>query len=219
MVERAGIERVGFLTITPADHVTERAEWQRRFNSFATHWMRHRYPDWMRVVERQRSGRIHAHLLVVLDADIRTGFDFEAIAARDYSSASPALRAEWKALRGSLPRFGFGRHELMPIKSTASGMANYVGKYIGKHLDARSETDKGWRLVSYGTEARVARTRFSWAQQGASWRRGCARLADMVAASKGIPAGRLTETGLGYVLGKRGAYDWRETIAALGRAE
>ena len=34
--------------------------------------------------------RIHFHLVVVLEADIRTGFDFEALKRADYRSASPA---------------------------------------------------------------------------------------------------------------------------------
>src|SRR5688572_11685509 len=221
MVERNGLERVGFLTVTPPDHVTDRAEWQRRWNSLATNVLRSRYPDWMRVVERMYSGRIHAHCLVALDVDIRTGFDFAAVRSGDYRSASPALRAEWTFLRSTLPQYGFGRHELLPIRETSSAMASYVGKYIGKHLDARSHEDKGWRLVAYGSPARVARTRFSWAmqQRAYEWRLGCRSLAAMVEQSKGLRAGTLTATGLGYVLGKRWAYEWRETIAALGSSE
>ncbi|HZL95419.1 MAG TPA: hypothetical protein VFB99_17315 [Vicinamibacterales bacterium] len=219
MVERHGLERVGFLTVTPPDLVTDRVEWQRRWNSFATHYLRERFPDWLRVVERMKSGRIHAHCLVAVGFDLRTGFDFEAAGRRDYRSASAQLRELWSELRVTVPRYGFGRHELLPIKSTSSGMANYVGKYIGKHLDGRSEDDKGWRLVAYGSAARVARTRFSWAQQGVAWRRGCQRLADMVGASRGLQAGTLRAAGLSYALGKRWAYEWRDVIAELGAAE
>jgi hypothetical protein len=120
-----------------------------------------------------------------------------------------------------VPRYGFGRHELMPIRTTSSGMANYVGKYIGKHLEGRKETDKGWRLVAYGSPARVARTRFSWAmqQRAYQWRLGCRALAGMVEDSRGLRRGSVSSTGLAYVLGKRWAYEWRETIAALGEAE
>ena len=216
MVDRHGLERVGFLTVTPPDHVTERAEWQRRWNSLASGVLRRRYPDWMRVVERMYSGRIHAHCLVALDVDIRTGFDFAAVGRGDYRSASPALRAEWTFLRSTLPRYGFGRHELLPIRETGKAMTSYVGKYIGKHLQGRAAEDKGWRLVAYGSPARVARTRFSWALQGADWRRGCAALAAMVAESRGLQAGTLLQPkGLAMVLGPRWAYEWRDTIRAL----
>lgn len=220
MAERHGLERLGFLTVTPPDHVTDRAEWQRRWNSLATHVLRPRYRDWMRVVERMKSGRIHAHCLVALEVDIRTGFDFAAVRVGDYGSASPELRAEWRYLRTTLPRYGFGRHELLPIRDTSSAIAGYVGKYIGKHLQGRKESDKGWRLVAYGSPARVARTRFSWATEGgAAWRAGCRALAGMVEASRGLRPGSLTSEGLGYVLGPRWSYEWRDTIRALGAAE
>ena len=216
LVERHGLAKLGFLTVTPPDHCTDRAEWQRRWNSFATNVLRRRYPDWLRVVERMGSRRIHAHCLVALPFDVRTGFDFEAVSKGDYRSASSDLRAEWRFLRDTLPRYGFGRHELMPIRTTGDAMGAYVGKYIGKHLEQRPETDKGWRLVAYGSPARVARTRFSWATQGLAWRLGCAAFSDMIAASKGLQAGSLRQHGMAAVLGKRWAYEWRETILALG---
>jgi len=72
-----------------------------------------------------------------------TGCDFTAIATRDYRSASAALKSEWEFWRETAPRYGFGRTELMPIKSTAEGISKYVGKYIAKHIDARIEKDKG----------------------------------------------------------------------------
>ena len=107
----------------------------------------------------------------------------------------------------------------MPIRTTADAMGSYIGKYLGKHLQARPDTDKGWRLVAYGSPARVARTRFSWAQSGAAWRRGCARFADMIAESKGLQAGTLTTGMLALVLGRRWAYEWRDLITQLGAAE
>jgi hypothetical protein len=69
---------------------------------------------------------------VVLDADIRTGLDFAAVAMRDYRTAPAALKSEWAFWRETAPRYGFGRTELLPIKSTAEGFSKYVGKYIAK---------------------------------------------------------------------------------------
>ena len=61
-----GIERLGFLTLTFADHVTDAREAQRRFHSLATHVLNTRYrARWIRVLERHESGRIHYHLIVV----------------------------------------------------------------------------------------------------------------------------------------------------------
>src|SRR5215831_1770720 len=65
-----GVERLGFLTLTFADHVTCVKEAQRRFNSLSTHVLRKRYLKAIAIVERQQSRRIHYHLVVVLQNDI-----------------------------------------------------------------------------------------------------------------------------------------------------
>lgn len=160
--ERFGLNRLGFLTLTFRDHVTDIREAQRRFNSLRTNVLAERYAASIAVVERQKSGRIHFHLLVVLADDIRTGFDFAAIAAQDYRSANAALRAEWSFWRSTSPKYRFGRTELLPVKSTAEGIAKYVGKYIAKHMEARDTRDKGARLVRYTADARQVGTRFAW---------------------------------------------------------
>jgi hypothetical protein len=162
LASRFTLERLGFLTLTFRDHVTDIKEAQRRFNSLRGHVLAERYPASIAVVERQKSGRIHFHLLVVMGSDIRTGFDFAAIANQDYASANPALRAEWGFWRRTAHKFGFGRTELLPVKSTADGIAKYVGKYIAKHIEARDPRDKGARLVRYTADARQVGTRFAW---------------------------------------------------------
>ncbi|HEY3853543.1 MAG TPA: hypothetical protein VGO67_04025 [Verrucomicrobiae bacterium] len=149
LVEQFGIERLGFLTLTFSDHVTAIKEASRRFNNLNRRVLKGRYKRIVAVPERQKSGRLHFHCLVVLDADIRTGLDFEAVARRDYHTASAALKSEWSFWLETAPRYGFGRTELLPIKSTAEGISKYVGKYIAKHIDARIEADKGARLVRY----------------------------------------------------------------------
>ena len=94
LAERYGLESLGFLTLTFRQHITCPKEAQRRLNSLLTHVIKPRYREYVGVMERQKSGRIHYHLLVVLGTDIRTGFDFDALTRRDYSSASDDLRAE-----------------------------------------------------------------------------------------------------------------------------
>jgi hypothetical protein len=149
LVEQFGIERLGFLTLTFADHVVEIKEASRRFNNLNRRVLKARYKRIVAVPERQKSGRLHFHCLSVLDTDIRTGLDFVAIARRDYRTASAALKSEWAFWLETAPRYGFGRTELLPIKSTAEGISKYVGKYIAKHIDARIQKDKGARLVRY----------------------------------------------------------------------
>lgn len=172
MVQQYGVERVGFLTLTFRDHVTDIREAQRRYRSLQTHILAGRYADAVCVVERQKSGRIHFHLLVALSVDIRTGFDFEAVNRSDYRSANSWLRSEWAFWRRTAPLYGFGRTELMPVKSTVEGIAKYVGKYIAKHIDSRREDDKGARLVRYSNGARRCGSRFAWTgAKSKLWRR------------------------------------------------
>jgi hypothetical protein len=99
------------------------------------------------VVQRHQDNRIHFHLVVVMARDIRTGFDFDAVRRRDYSSASAYLKAEWKFLRELLPEYQFGRHELLPVKNP-QGFGMYVARYVGRSLHTRAD-DKGARLVRF----------------------------------------------------------------------
>lgn len=176
-VRRFGIQRCGFLTLTFPDQVEDFREAQARFNSLATDYLRKRFGDYVCVVETQKSGRIHYHLLVTCRGDIRTGFDFEAIKRRDYRSASDYLRGLWSDLRETMPKFGFGRSELLPIRTTAGGIANYVGKYLGKAITFRREDMGKARLVRYSQGWRVANAQFAWAGGKApQWRAGLERI-------------------------------------------
>jgi len=171
-VERFGIEHVGFLTLTFADHVVDPKEAQRRLHSLITHVISKRYKAWIVVFERMKSGRIHFHLLVALSKDIRSGADFAAFERECYSSANDALRDEWAFWRATSTRYGFGRTELLPVKSNAEGVGRYVGKYIGKHVKQRELRDKGSRMIRYGGNfPRSSSARFQFNSEGArQWR-------------------------------------------------
>jgi len=181
LARQFGIERLGFFTLTFADLVLDLAEANRRFNSLNTNVLKGRYCRAVAVPERQKSGRVHFHLLVVLGADIRTGCDFEAFERGDYRSANKALRSEWAFWRKTAPLYGFGRHELLPVKSNSEGIARYVGKYISKHVRERVLTDKGARLVRYigfGPGERKASCRLAWNTDNAwLWRHKLAAFA------------------------------------------
>lgn len=211
--DKFGLENLGFLTLTFRDHVTDVKEAQRRLNSLTSNVLRGRYRYYIRVMERQKSGRIHYHLLVVLDGDIRTGFDFIACAKGDYRSANKRLRDEWLFWRKTAPKYGFGRTELLPIKSNSEGIARYVGKYIGKHFESRQIQDKGARLVEYSRGSRVASTRMQFVSAGsAEWRRKVGIFCYYISETMGCEP---SFEGLRSVLGPRWAYQWREFIAAL----
>jgi hypothetical protein len=214
-VERHGLEKVGFLTLTFADHVLDPKEGQRRFNSLASNVLNDRYRGWIRVFERQKSGRIHYHLLVALDVDVRTGCDFDEIAQGDYRTAPASLRREWAFWRSTAKRYRFGRTELLPIRTTVQAAARYVGKYIGKHMGARQEWDKGVRLVAYSRGSQSASTRFAWATEGREWRRGVDALARIEAARFRVDIETLKADGLSSVIGKRWGWDKRELVWLL----
>ena len=214
MAEKHGLERLGFLTLTFADHVLCPKESQRRLKSLRTHVLSQRYQDFIRVFERQKSGRIHYHLLVALTEDIRTGFDFQAAERKDYTSAGNALRSEWAFWRCTAPSYRFGRTELLPVKSTAEGIGRYVGKYISKHIDARETSDKGVRLVEYSSGARMATSRYAFVSEGsAAWRRKLAVFAESVGRAHGDP--RRSFVMLSDRLGPSWAYKFRDFIMSL----
>jgi hypothetical protein len=214
LVERHGLCSVGFFTLTFADLVLSPREAQRRFNSLATHVLRPRYPAFVRVLERQRSGRLHHHVLLALPFDARTGVDFEAFGRGDYRSAPAELRSEWVFWRLTAKKYGFGRTELLPVKSTAEGIGRYVGKYIGKHVSQREERDRGVRLVEYSRGARMATTKFAWvSDNAASWRRKVEVFACMVAAQRRLD--HIEFEDLSKYLGSGWAYHHRTFIAGL----
>ena len=150
-----GVERLGFLTLTVGDtvegkfvKVRDRAEAERRFNSILNR-IREKYQCGVVVVERHKDGGVHFHLVVVVEGDIKTGLDFAAVGLRDYRSASATLRAEWAWWRENAPDYGFGRHELLPVRTTGQQIGRYVAKYLGKSWSERTPDDRGKRCLRY----------------------------------------------------------------------
>jgi hypothetical protein len=152
LARRYSLERLAFLTLTFVENIVDKNEAERRYNSLKTNVLDKRYPQPLIVIlERQDRGAWHFHLLVVVPVDIRTGFDHDAVDRKDYRSACPWLREEWRLWREDIaPGYGFGRCEMRPVKKTGDIMALYLAKYIGKCLQNRLESDKGKRLVRYG---------------------------------------------------------------------
>ena len=115
---------------------------------------------------------------MLLPYDIRTGVDFTQFALGRYSSAPPYLRAVWRELRIKCKAYGFGRHELLPIKSNADAMAQYIGKYISKHLGSRKDEDKGKKAHCFFFRLDKKQHSFSWFNDNSIlWRTNLAILA------------------------------------------
>jgi len=181
-IDDVGIDNVGFLTLTFPDNVLDNKEAYRRFCNMRKQFLSIFFGSWMLVKERQKRGAWHYHILIDCKTDIRSGINWDEIHPPDgqrakYSSASNELRNLWSILRDRLPIYGFGRSELLPIRSNAEATSKYVGKYIAKHIYGRSDQDKGVRLTSYSQKAQKAATpNFQWNSPGAkTWRSNLAR--------------------------------------------
>ena len=194
MVDRFGLERVGFLTLTFPRELSL-SEANRRFHSFASNCFGAWFEAWLNVREFcKRSQRPHMHLVVAARGDIRTGFDFGSYLQMVRISRSrgrkarrgevrelgrrlnpnPLLRSLWAELREACPRYQFGRHELIPIRKEGKAIALYVGGYIRKSLQLRPDSAKGARLVTYSEDfpRRVIGHAWQWNTPGsAAWRR------------------------------------------------
>lgn len=211
--QKFGLKNLGFLTLTFKDHITDYKDASKKFNSLATHVLNKRYSAWLKVMERQKSGRIHFHLIVAMNHDVRTGVNFIEFDQGVYKTASKHLRSEWAFWRKTAPLYNFGRTELLPIKSSHEAIGRYVGKYISKHMLHREENDKGARLVSYSKGCRTMNTKFSWYTSGsAQWRAKVKTFAYIVAAEHDVEP---TFKGLREALGPKWAYNHRSFIAEL----
>ena len=175
-IEAFGLDKVGFLTLTFADDVTDPKEAQRRFHSLRTNFLKRHFPEYVCVYERTKKGRIHFHLLVNTRLNIRRGLNFRQIAAGNYKTANPYLRHLWTLIRENVGKYGFGRTELLPVKTNSKGLSRYVSKYIAKHINSRLPEDKGYRLVRTSMDKKsmwkVANSNFAFVSKGSKeWRR------------------------------------------------
>lgn len=174
------VGHVGFLTLTFPDNLTDNTEVRERFRSFNTNFLS-KHPsisEWISTKEVQKRGAWHFHLVVALTENIAEGVNWEEMEKGVYRSAPQPLRNLWKELREALPNYGFGRSELMPIKSGPDAIARYVGKYISKHIGNRTEEQKGVRLISYSKGWIRNGCQFAWnTKNAAEWRRKLALFA------------------------------------------
>lgn len=167
-VEKKGVNCVGMLTLTFSDDVQDAREATRRLNSLMQ-VLRKRFTGGFRSMERTKAGRVHFHLCVHAGGDIRTGVNFAEFAGVGlpkpvYTSAGPLLRSHWAWLRHNLKKYGFGRAELLPIRTVREAFACYFSKYIAKHIGQREERDKGVRLWAAFGDAKAGKStsRFTW---------------------------------------------------------
>jgi hypothetical protein len=164
LINSVGLERIGFLTLTFPDNVSDPKEAYNRFRSLNSHYLasHDQFGSWICVKERQKRGAWHYHILIDCGADIRTGVNWDEIKKGVYRSANNHLRSLWGELRTNLQKYGFGRSELLPVRENGEAMSKYVGKYISKHIGGRKDEDKGVRLVSYSKNWPRSNANFQW---------------------------------------------------------
>ena len=75
MIDRNGIDRMGFMTLTFKWNIRSQKTAEKRFHSFATHILPDLVEEYIAVPERQQRGAIHYHLAVAFPFDIRSGFN------------------------------------------------------------------------------------------------------------------------------------------------
>jgi hypothetical protein len=203
MAATFGKERIGFLTLTLGDfeaggkfrNLRDRKEAQRRFHSLLTNEISKRYVCGITVTERHRKGGIHFHLAVVCKEDIRGQIDFavcfpakgvtgKPVYKPDYSTANDAIKREWAYWRRTARLYGFGRHQLQPMRENGEALGRYLGEYLRKDWEHRLPEDKGARCIrcfghwsieprNKGERARTVpyKARFGWmTPRACAWR-------------------------------------------------
>jgi hypothetical protein len=180
LADHYGIEHIAVLTLTST--LKDARSFTKRLDSINSNLLRGRYDDWVRVIERQGNGNLHAHYVVALKWDVRSGFDwgeanfaYALQRAKQYTAARAAwvkaasaakngqlLREEWRFWREKAEKYGLGRTEILPVKSSGEAIARCVGKYVSKHIGSRRAEDKGVRLVAMSKGVKVGTTAFAW---------------------------------------------------------
>jgi hypothetical protein len=168
LAETFGKNRIAFFTLTVGDkdaggrfrNLRDRKQAQKRFHSLLTHVISKRYLCGVIVIERHRNGGIHFHLVVVCREDIHGEIDFAACFPPkdnfgkptykpDYTTANAAIKREWAFWRHTSKFYGFGRHQLQPMRENGEALGRYLGEYLSKDWKQRLPEDKGARCVRY----------------------------------------------------------------------
>jgi hypothetical protein len=231
-IDHIGINRVGFLTLTFPENLTDHKEASRRFNNLNRRFISENFGRWAWVKEQQKRGAWHYHILIDCKCDIRSGFDFahykaaqdirknaykngkkysgiksilDPIEKKYISSASSSLLNLWKLMKITMKKYGFGISELLPIHSNAEATGRYVGKYVSNHVNQRSEASKGVRLSGYSKDFLRSSTKFQWNNDNSKkWRQNLSKFASYAGVNS------LEELSIRY--GKRWAYQFQEII-------
>jgi hypothetical protein len=188
------------------------------------------------VTERHKNGGIHFHLVVVCKEDIYGQIDFAAcfppkdcfgkpLYKPDYSTANEAIQREWAYWRRTAKLYGFGRHQLQPMRTNGEALGRYLGAYLRKDWDSRLPEDKGARCVRYfghwskepRREAERAKTtphksRFGWmTPRACAWR----EMVKQVVTVLNYKGAKITELNIKDILGPKWAWKMGKLFQAV----
>ena len=164
IVRHAGVSNLVFFTPTlanqdgsPPDPDRAQAAWRKMEKTVAEE-----FPGGgVRILERGgKTKRLHYHVMLDVEADVRTGYDFESSRATQaanprakwqlHHSANAQLRRVHDRLLSIARKSGFGTiFHCEPVRSEVEAIKTYLAKYICKHVGQRLLVDKGRRLVAY----------------------------------------------------------------------
>ena len=161
-ISKFGDQNVGALTVTLADCI-EASEFQNKWHSFLNS-LRKIFPTGMWTRERQpRSGNWHAHAVVNVGWDIKTGFPRDQVEQGFYANVDSRLRELWKWLREASASHRFGRIELLPLKYSGAVCARYFTKYLTKSFGSEKVFgEEKCRLFGVWGHVRFVHSRFSF---------------------------------------------------------
>ncbi|MDA9589827.1 hypothetical protein N9R65_03445 [Opitutales bacterium] len=140
-------------------------DWQSEaWNSLQTNVLNKQGIKWIRVMERNAKRQKHFHVILVLPwettGEVRAGVDELSKEPQKHIDKfySERLLEFTKELGVKLPRYGFGRWNVTPIRSL-DAVANYVSKRIASN---RQYYLKGDRARGCSKELRSAKGKIGW---------------------------------------------------------
>jgi hypothetical protein len=168
LVKQHGLRRVCELTLTTRDNCLQHWDFQARWHSFMVNVGYELFSDGVYVKARQERGAIHLHAAVVMPFDVNPGaFPWDEVEHRCYKHVDPRLRKLWRKLRAVLPRYGFGRFTLQPIRKTGKALGRYLASYYGHNFLQRDDRDRSARLWGAWGSARRCKTSFAFVSSNA----------------------------------------------------
>lgn len=156
------------LLITFKSAIYNSAFCRKKWHSFQRRVLAKLFVAGLRVTSRCDNNRIHLHVAVVCNNDIRSGFDWghwdqyqRCKTAADkrrcwkllYCSFNDELKQLYKQLRIAARNYGFGHLKLLPVRKNIDALKNYYKSNVPHY---RRNNDANKQLITYWGFSMVA---------------------------------------------------------------